>query len=89
MKIGDEQVPYICALVMHDCQQVYNMHASDSFYWCQVTMADLTGMQPQQSVYGPAASCKAYLWAFWPTNGPLHAMLPLTVRVWLCDMTRV
>jgi len=29
----------------------------DSFYWYQVTVADLTSMQLQQSVCGPATCC--------------------------------
>jgi len=78
---------------MRECRQVYNndysKHACDSLYWC--LMADLTGMQQpqqQQSVCGPAAhvsihTCKP--------SGLLmvHAVLILTVKVWLCGMTRV
>jgi len=59
MKIGDKQGPQICALVMHECQQVYNNdYSKHAFYWCPVAMAELTGKQQQQSVYAPRHTCR-------------------------------
>ena len=60
--------------------------------WCQVTVDDLPGMQPQQqqSVCGPTAAAHAPTPARRPSGLLMVlAALTLAVNVWLCGITCV